>query len=195
MVDEQLVLNVGRNLRKLREELNLSLRQLGEKVGVSASTIQKIEHNHISPTLETILKIARGLGKDLQFFLDPEPEHTTVVFFPQAQRRRIDPPDVRFSIEILTEGLSDQQFSALLLSIPPGGTRGHLRHQGEELQHCLCGTVALTIQGKQYLMRAGDTVHFKSDRMHKWVNVGNVDAQLLLVCSPPLHIGRGAVDR
>src|SRR5262249_5972421 len=119
MLDEQLVLNVGRNLRKLREELNLSLRQLGEKVGVSASTIQKIEHNRISPTLETIVKIARGLGKDLQFFLELEPEHTTVVFFPQAQRRRVDPPDVRFRIDLRTKTLPHQQFSGLFSRAPP----------------------------------------------------------------------------
>ncbi len=192
---EQLVLNVARNLRRLREELSLSLRQLSEKAGVSPSTIQKIEHSQISPTLETILKIARGLGKDLQFFLDQGQEHTNVVFFPKEQRLRIDPPDVRFSIELVTGGLSDQRFSALLLTVPPGGKRSHLRHQGEELQHCLRGAVLFTIHGKKYSLQAGDTIHFKSDLKHSWMNGGEDESQLLIVCSPPLHIGRRAVDR
>lgn len=65
------------------------------------------------------MKIAQGLHKDLQFFLEPAHERTDVVFCPKAQRRRIDPPDVKFSIESLTEGLSDQKVSALVVCVPP----------------------------------------------------------------------------
>lgn len=190
---EQLVFNVGRKLKKLRGELGLSLRQLSERADVSPSTIQKIENNQISPTLGTILKIAKGLGKDIQFFLDQERERTDVVFFPEERRRRIHPPDLPFTIELLTEGLSDQRFSALILSVPPGGRRGgHLHHQGEELQHCLKGTVEFTIHGRKYLLKKGDTIHFKSDLKHSWVNVGEEGAQLLMICSPPLYVGRSS---
>jgi transcriptional regulator with XRE-family HTH domain len=191
MVD-QLVFNVGRQLRNLRAELGLSLRQLSEKVAVSPSTLQKIENNQISPTLSTMLKIAQGLDKDLQFFLEPAPERTDIVFCPQGQRRRIDPPDVKFSIELLTDGLSDQRLSALLVRVPPRGKRSHPRHQGEELQHCLQGTVAAAIHGKHYRLRPGDTLHFKSDLPHSWVNVGEDEAAVLVICAPPLYVARGA---
>jgi transcriptional regulator with XRE-family HTH domain len=191
MVD-QMVFNVGRQLRRLRAELGLSLRQLSEKVAVSPSTLQKIESNQISPTLSTMVKIAQGVGKDLQFFLEPPPERTDVVFCPQGQRRHLDPPDVKFSIELLTEGLSDQRLSALLVRVPPRGRRDHPRHQGEELQHCLQGTIAATIHGKRYRLRPGDTLHFKSDLPHSWVNVGEDEAAVLLICAPPLYLGRNA---
>ena len=189
MVD-QLVLNVGRQLRNLRAELGLSLRQLSEKLGVSPSTLQKIENNQISPTLSTMVKIAKGLDKDLQFFLAPVPERTDVVFCPQVGRRRIDPPDVKFSIELLTDGLSDQRFSALLVRIPPRGRRSHLRHHGEELQYCLQGTVAFTIYGKDYRLQPGDTLHFKSELAHSWANIGDEEAELLVICTPPFYVGR-----
>jgi transcriptional regulator with XRE-family HTH domain len=191
MIDH-LVVNVGRQLRNLRAELGLSLRQLSEKVGVSPSTLQKIENNQISPTLSTMLKIAEGLDKDLQYFLESPPERTDVVFCPQGQRRRIDPPDVKFSIELLTEGLFDQRLSALLVRVPPRGRRSHPRHHGEELQHCLQGTVATTIHGKHYRLRPGDTLHFKSDLPHSWMNVGEEEATVLVICAPPLYVGRSA---
>lgn len=187
---EELAFNVGKKLRKVREELSLSLRQLSEKAGVSPSTIQKIESNQISPTLGTLLKITRALGKDIQFFLDQE-EPADVIFCAREHRQRIHPPNLTFTIEVLAGGLSDQRFSALLLIVPPGGKRAkHLLHQGEELQHCLRGTVELTIHGKKYLLRPGDTIHFKSDLKHSWVNVGEEEAHLLMVCSPPLFVGR-----
>lgn len=187
---EQLVFNVGRKLKKRRRELGLSLRQLSQKADVSPSTIQKIENDQISPTLGTILRVARGLGKEIQFFLDHQHEPTSVVFIPRKHRQRIKAPDLNFGIELLTDGLSDQRFSPLILIVPPGGRRGrHLHHQGEELQHCLRGTVEFTIQGKRYLLKKGDTIHFKSDLKHSWTNVGKDEALLLMVCSPPLYIG------
>jgi transcriptional regulator with XRE-family HTH domain len=194
MVD-QLVLNVGRQLRNLRAELGLSLRQLSERVGVSPSTIQKIENNQISPTLGTMLKIAQGMNKDLRFFLEPSQERTDVVCCAKAQRRRLDPPDVKFSIESLTEGLSDQKISALLVRVPPRGHRRHLRHQGEELQYCLRGSVVFTVHGKQYRLTPGDVLHFKSDLAHSWTNIGAEEAETLIICSPPLYVARSAEER
>lgn len=192
---EELVFNVGRKLKKLRGELGLSLRQLSQKAAVSPSTIQKIENSQISPTLGTILKIARGLGKDIQFFLDQEHEPTSVVFFSKQGRRRMNPPDLGFAMELLTEGLSDQRFSSLILTVPPGGRRaGHAHHLGEEFQHCLVGKVEFTIQGKKYLLTSGDTLHFKSDLRHSWVNVGKGVAKLLMICSPPLFVGRNSKE-
>jgi transcriptional regulator with XRE-family HTH domain len=193
MVD-QLVFNVGRQLRNLRAELGFSLRQLSNKVGVSPSTIQKIENNQISPTLGTMVKIAKGLNKDLQFFLEPAQERTDVVFCPKTQRRRIDPPDVKFSIESLTQGLSDQKVSALLVRVPPRGKRSHVRHQGEEFQYCLRGTVLFTIDGKQFRLMSGDTLHFKSDLSHSWTNIGTEEAEMLMICSPPLYVARSAEE-
>jgi len=188
---EELVFNVGRKLRKVRGELGLSLRQLSEKVAVSPSTIQKIESNQISPTLVTVLRIAKGLGKEIQFFLDQDHEPTSVVFFPKEQRRLISPPGLRFTIDLLTDGLAHQRFSSVILAIPPGGKRGsHLHHRGEELQHCLSGKVEFIIQGKKYVLTPGDTIHFKSDLRHSWMNVGKGVATLLMVCAPPLYVGR-----
>jgi transcriptional regulator with XRE-family HTH domain len=188
---EELVFNVGRRLKKFRGELGLSLRQLSEKVAVSPSTIQKIENNQISPTLGTMLRIMRGLDKDIQFFLGQEREPARVVFFPKEQRRLIKAPDLAFRIELLTDGLPDQRFSFLILTVPPGGKRGsHSRHQGEELQHCLRGRIEFTILGRRYLLTEGDTIHFKSELRHSWVNVGKGVGKLLMICSPPLHVGR-----
>lgn len=190
---EELVFNVGRRLRKLRGELGLSLRQLSVRTEVSPSTIQKIENNQISPTLGTILRIARGLGKDIQFFLDQSHEPKNVVVCRKGERRRLHPSDLPFTLELLSDGLADQRFSSVILTVPPGGKRGtHLRHQGEELQHCLAGKVEFTVEGRKYMLTEGDTIHFKSDLRHSWVNVGNGVARLLMICAPPLHVGRGS---
>lgn len=190
---EQLVINVGRKLRELRQQRGLSLRQLSEKVGVSPSAIQKIERNLISPTLGTVLKITKGLGTTLQSLLDEHMVARDVVHLPQEKRRTVLVPDLKISIQSLADGLGNQAFSAVLLTIPKGAKmkEREFHHQGEELQLCVKGKVKFTIRHETYLLRPGDSLRFKSYLRHYWENVGGTEAQLLMICSPPIHLGRG----
>lgn len=189
---EQLVINVGRKIRELRQQRGLSLRQLSEKVEVSPSAIHKIEQNLISPTLGTVLKIVKGLGTTLQSLLDEHMEARDVVHLPQEKRRTVRVSDLKISIQSLADGLGNQAFSAVLLTIPKGAKmkEREFHHQGEELQLCVKGKVKFTIRHETYLLRPGDSLRFKSYLRHYWENVGGAEAQLLMVCSPPIHLGR-----
>lgn len=190
---EQLVINVGRKLRELRQQRRLSLRQLSEKVGVSPSAIQKIERNLISPTLGTVLKITKGLGTTLQTLLDEHMEARDIVYLPQRERRTVPVPDLKINIQSLADGLGNQAFSVVLLTIPRGARMKErdFHHQGEELQLCVKGKVKFTIRQETYLLKPGDSLRFKSYLRHYWENVGGTEAQLLMICSPPIHLGRG----
>ncbi|MBI4382265.1 MAG: helix-turn-helix transcriptional regulator [candidate division NC10 bacterium] len=189
---EQLVINVGRKIRELRQQRRLSLRRLSEMVGVSPSAIQKIEQNLISPTLGTVLKIVKGLGTTLQSLLDEQMETRDVVFLPEEKRRTVSVPDLKISIQSLADGLANQAFSAVLLTIPKGARMKErdFQHQGEELQFCIKGKVKFTIRDETYLLEPGDSLRFASYLRHYWQNVGGTQAQLLMICAPPIHMGR-----
>lgn len=191
---EQLVINVGKKIRELRRQRGLSLRQLGEQIEVSPSAIHKIEQNLISPTLGTILKIVKGLGTTLQSLLDEQSETREVVYLAEAKRRGTLVPDLKISIQPLTGGLPNETFSAVLLTLPKGAKmkEREFHHHGEELQLCIKGKVRFTIRDETYLLRRGDSLHFKSYLRHYWENVGNTEARLLMICSPPIHLGRGS---
>lgn len=189
---EQLVINVGRKIRELREERGVTLRQLSEKADVSPSTIQKIEKNLISPSLGTVLRIARGLGISIESLLDSRPESRDVVHLPKEKRTTITVPDLRITLQSLAEGLPDQPFSAVILTIPRGAKmkEREFQHHGEELMFCLKGSVEFTIRDERYLLIAGDSLRFKSHLRHFWRHVGEEEAQLLMICAPPIYVGR-----
>jgi transcriptional regulator with XRE-family HTH domain len=189
---EQLVINVGRKIRELRQQRGLSLRQLGKKVEVSPSAIHKIEQNLISPTLGTVLKIAKGFGTTLQSLLDGHPEAKDAVHLPRGQRQTVRVPDLKISIQSLADGLASQSFSAVLLTISKGAKmkEREFHHHGEELQLCIKGEVKFTVRDETYLLRRGDSLRFKSSLRHYWENAGKAEAQLLMICSPPIHMGR-----
>lgn len=52
-------------LRRLRHERKLSLEQLGDRAGLTASEISRVERAQREPQLSTIVKLADGLGVDV----------------------------------------------------------------------------------------------------------------------------------
>ena len=189
---EQLVINVGRKIRELREKQGLTLRQLSKRADVSPSTIQKIEKNLISPSLGTVLRIAKGLETTIESLLNAHPQSRDVVYLPKEKRATIAVPDLKITLQSLAEGLPDQPFSAVVLTIPKGARmkEREFQHHGEELMFCLKGTVEFTIREERYLLTVGDSLRFKSHLRHFWKHVGEEEAQLLMICAPPIYVGR-----
>lgn len=188
---EHLVINIGRKIKELREERGLSLRQLSELIGVSPSHIQKIETNQITPSVTIMIKIARGFGKDIGYFLGETEAPHEVSFQPSAGRRKVPVGEPDITIELLSEGIVEQIFQPMILIIPPGEKLGprEIVHEGEEWQFCLQGKVRFTIRDKTYTLKRGDALHFKSHITHHWENIGQKEARLLMVCSPPPMVG------
>src|SRR3979409_1184465 len=52
---------VGARVKSLREAMDLSLRDLADRSGVSAPMLSQVERGDTSPTLQTAAKIATGL--------------------------------------------------------------------------------------------------------------------------------------
>jgi transcriptional regulator with XRE-family HTH domain len=59
---------MGLRLREWRERRGLSLRQLGERAGVSYVTISRIENGEMSPTVAMLEKLAGALGISVRDF-------------------------------------------------------------------------------------------------------------------------------
>jgi len=53
---------IGKNLKKAREDKELTQEELAEKAGLSANYYAKIERGEINTTIDTLRKIAKALG-------------------------------------------------------------------------------------------------------------------------------------
>src|SRR3954466_16293486 len=67
-----IVSGIGPKMRRLRKEAGLSLAQLAEMSQVSAAAIHKIEQSGMTPTITTLLKVDRALGRPVSYFVDEE---------------------------------------------------------------------------------------------------------------------------
>jgi transcriptional regulator with XRE-family HTH domain len=75
---EEVVVNVGESLRRLRGECGYSIKQLSQKSGVSPAGIYKIERNEMVPTITVLMKLAAALNKKVGFFVGEEDDSKDV---------------------------------------------------------------------------------------------------------------------
>lgn len=69
--------NIGRRMKIRREELGLSLAEVGSRIGTSASAVQRWENGY-TPSLKTtkLQQIAKALQTDVEYLLDVQKEYT-----------------------------------------------------------------------------------------------------------------------
>src|SRR6185437_15458988 len=78
---------LGRAVRRRREELGLSLRDVADKTSVSASTLSRIENGTGKPDADNIARLTAWLEVPVERILSVRPAHDdaapAVVYYPQ----------------------------------------------------------------------------------------------------------------
>jgi XRE family transcriptional regulator, regulator of sulfur utilization len=181
---------VASRIRALREAMGLSLRDLAERSGVSAPMLSQVERGETSPTLAVAEKIASGLELTLSQLLRLD-EGQNVVVSRAGERRRSERGGHRF--EELTPPLpglrADVSLHSLMPSATTGGRADPPMHEpgSRETAVVLTGTLALTVDGTRYELRAGDSVTFDADLPHHFENEGEEPTRFLAVIAAGLR--------
>jgi len=182
---------IGPRLRALREGMDLSLRDLAERTGVSAPMLSQVERGETSPTLAVAHRIAAGLDLSLSQLLrlDEGPPVSVVRgddAKPGRERRG-------HRTEVLTPPLPGQRAELSRHTLEPGAATGDpqdppLHEPGaREIAHVEAGTLALCIDDERHELHAGDTVTFDADLPHHFENPGPGPATFLAVVAAGLR--------
>jgi transcriptional regulator with XRE-family HTH domain len=183
---------VGLRIRALREGMDLSLRELAERSGVSAPMLSQVERGETSPTLQVAGKIASGLELRLSQLLRLDEDGAISVV--RRGERRKGPTRARgHSYEILTPPLPGQRAELSRHKLAPGAQTGGPgdppMHEPGSRETALVETGALVLQcdGQRHELSAGDCVTFDADLPHHFENPGTDEAILLAVVSAGLR--------
>ncbi|HMJ34842.1 MAG TPA: XRE family transcriptional regulator [Baekduia sp.] len=184
-------IHIGPRVRALREAMDLSLRDLAERSGVSAPMLSQVERGETSPTLAVASRIAAGLELRLSQLLRLD-EESSVSVVRRAERRR-GGGAAGHAFEILTPPLPGQRAELSRHVLAPGSATGGegdppMHEPGSrEIAVVETGTVTLRIDGSEHELAAGDTVTFDADLAHHFENPGPGEAVLLAVVSAGLR--------
>jgi XRE family transcriptional regulator, regulator of sulfur utilization len=172
--------------------MDLSLRDLAERSGVSAPMLSQVERGETSPTLAVAGKIAAGLELTLSQLLRlDEDRHVVVVRHGQRRIRRRR----GHTVEELSPPLPGQRADVSEHTLAPGSATGGpddppMHEPGSrETAVVLEGAVELFIDGRRHELAAGDSVTFDADLPHHFENNGSAEARLIAVVAAGLRRG------
>lgn len=173
-------LNVGPRIRAIREQRKLSLRALAERCDLSINAISLIERGENSPTVSSLHTLANALGVKITDFFE-EMHEQAIVFVPRGQR--LGTQGNGLVMESLGLGLHNQQLEPFMVTVEPGagGASQPISHPGQEFVYCLTGMVEYHVGGQTYSMLPGDSLLFDATQSHYFCNLGEIQAELLLV--------------
>lgn len=180
---------LGARLRFLRVEKGLSVSGLSEASGVPRSTISKIENGLLNPSLVHAINLALALDANLGFLVDGQrTRHARYAVVRASQRGRRQFDEMGMVLEDLNLGFVPGLLESRIGHLDAGAHSGAqpMRHSGEELVHVLAGAVTYDVDGVEYKLERGDTLHFKCDLPHRWANESGRETILLWVFSDGL---------
>ena len=184
--------SLGLRVRALREAMDLSLRDLAERSGVSAPMLSQVERGETSPTLQVAKRIATGLELRLSQLLRLD-EDGAVSVVRAGERRKGPGPVDGHSYEILTPPLPGQRAELSRHTLAPGAVTGSPgdppMHEPGSRETALIesGTAVLLIDGARHELHHGDCVTFDADLPHHFENPGQAEAVVLAVVSAGLR--------
>ena len=174
---------VGEQLRQRRHELRLSLRDLADRLSVSASLISQIERGRANPSVSTLYALAAELDVSLDdlLFSDRRLGGRAEVRARGAgvvQRGR-ERQRIRLASGVIWERLttvSEPGVEFLYVVYEVGGASSppdaFQRHSGHEWGYVISGELRVTIGFEQFVLEAGDSISLPSSSPHRLENAG-----------------------
>lgn len=177
---------VGDELRRRRHERGLSLRELAERLRVSASLISQIERGRANPSVSTLYALANELDISLDdlVFADRratgDPAQVAVRPLGGPVQRRAGRQRIRLDSGVIWERLttrSEPGSEFLYVIYEVGGASSpedsYQRHAGHEWGYVISGELQVTIGFDRYTLRTGDAISLESTTPHRLANVGD----------------------
>jgi len=164
---------VRTRLRSLRQSLGWSLEELGERAGLSASTISRIETGKRTISLDVLLPLARALRIDLDSLLEVGHDDPDVVIRPVPTDL---PGRTTWPLSRPTGNTT-----AMKMRLEPVATASEPRvHPGHDWFYVLEGRVRLTLGPRAILVEQGEAAEFSTMTPHA-IDAVDGPAEILMV--------------
>lgn len=180
---------VGTRIRGLRHARGLSLETVAARAGLSVGFLSQAERGLSSPSLKALAALADAFGVPIGAFFsegavaDTEAGAEAGVVVPAAGRPTLQLWRAGITKQLLTPGGSRSGLNVFLVLLAPGADTGQeaYTHRGEEAGLVLEGALRLTVEGDSWVLGAGDSFRFASERPHRFANAAQGETRVVWV--------------
>jgi transcriptional regulator with XRE-family HTH domain len=193
-VVQEVVGPIARNLRRLREEQNLSISAVADRANLSKSTLSKLERGNGNPSIDTLWSLARVLGVPFAalFEEDGDPvvqvlryDEAPIVTGPVRSSRvakAIPGVHMRHMGSFRARG----EVEVYVVDLEPRTRLASSAHSPGVIEHVVLaeGRADVGPDGESTSMTAGDRVRFRADCAHHYETSGS-RARLIAILDYP----------
>lgn len=181
---------IGTRLKHARLVKQYRIRDVADRVGCSVSVISKIENGKVTPSLTLLHRMVGVLDINIGalFAASGDGEEPAVMRAGSRPVIAIERDGRRAGVQLerlVPYGEGHLLQGNIHIVAPGSGSEGGLEHEGEEVGYVLEGELTLTIDGRSYALRAGDSFVFRSNRLHGYSNPGTTPTRILWINTPP----------
>jgi len=168
--DLTLEISIGRKIRALRQNLQLTGADLANEAAISPGMLSKIENGGISPSLSTLQSLARVLNVPMTSFFADFEERRDCSYVKAGKGLPIERRGTRAGhrYELIGHSIAgDIVMEPYLITLSEDAEPYTLfQHDGVELIYMLTGKVSYRHADKAYLLEPGDALFFDCAAPH-----------------------------
>ena len=182
--DASPALPAGSQLRALRRERGLTLREAAARSGLSTSFISSLERGVTGASIATLRRLVEAYGRTVgELLRGPAPANGRLV---RPGERRVLDAGRGIRIEDLFAGPTSLE-SQLFVLAPGASSDGYYRHIGEEFMFVLAGSLGVWFDDPNefYRLEPGDALTFPSTVDHRIAALGQFETRVLWINTPP----------
>lgn len=172
---ESLPVHLAENLRRVREQRDLTQGGLAKLCGVPRSTIANIETGAGNPTLQVLARLSLALQQPLEELLSPP--KARVELFQKGKLPVIDKGRGAARVaKLLPHVIPGMEIDRM--ELVPGGRMTGVPHRPGTHEYLCCerGRLALLVAGERLQLSPGDVAAFAADQRHSYENPGRSPA-------------------
>ncbi|MBT6095265.1 MAG: helix-turn-helix transcriptional regulator [Rhodospirillaceae bacterium] len=168
--DNSLEVAIGREVKRFRANLDMTVVELAKLADLSAGMLSKIETGQTSPSLATIKKVAEALNVPVTSLFRQFEENRDASYVPAGQGIQIERRGTRAGHQYRllghTVGGPVMAEPYLITLTDDSDVFPVFQHEGIEFIHVLEGEVDYRHGDKVYRLAPGDSLFFDADVMH-----------------------------
>lgn len=174
---------VGGKLKEARLRSRLTLKQVAERAGVTASFLSQVEHGYATLGSKTIERVAAALKVPVAYFFD------NLEFVSEdSVIRNFERPYLQVSNDFIQYGLFRDvdkcAIRPIITELMPLTSNAEqfitaFCHPEAEFIYVLSGALTVCFSGKTYTLFSNDSIHIQPNIEHTWRNMTNGITKIL----------------
>jgi len=158
---------IPRRIQELREILELSARDVADKLSISIEEYHALEGGRVDIPISTLYELAAVFGVDFTVLLTGDaPKMNTYTVVRAGTGVKVERYE-GYSYDDLAFNFIGREMEPMVVTLrADDGHKALVAHPGQEFNYCLEGQVQVTIGSRELVLAPGDSVYFNSALPH-----------------------------